>query len=253
MFYVFLTCNGIFFFNKVMVHIKRVYKKKAKRLALSSVIVAILVTFLILLQIATVTISNADFPSGTVIPAANLHNWKTFVENRYGFTLQYPDAQLVLHDDTEDNKLPIDPTVPEDARPNSRDVFFQTKGYAAPYFVYAVALHTITQENTLAPSPVSLWIFENKNNLSADDWYEQYDYYPFTFGTHIPATIEADKPIQEIIIDGFPGKYHLVVDKAENQMAYIYIPRKNYMMLLAVENKVVGRQILATVHFFAYM
>jgi hypothetical protein len=225
-----------------------IQKRKARRVAVSSIFAAWLLTFFFLLQIATIKISNSDFPTGNIIPTqdADTESWKTYAENRFGFSFQYPDQLFTVMDDTEVLRTPT-PANPEELV-DLRDNFFETKGYDAPHPLYALR---ITNDENI--NPFSIWIFDNKDTLSPDAWYEKYDYYPFAFGTHIPAPVDAERPIQNVLIHDTLGKYHLRVSNNGGETAYMYIQRGNRMVLLIMNTSVTdgdfGNKILSTVRF----
>ena len=229
-----------------------IQKRKARRVAVSSIFAAWILTFLFLLQIATIKISNSDFPIGNIIPSqdADTQSWKSYADNQYGFSFQYPDTLFTVMDDTETDRTPT-PANPEEL-PDLRDNFFVAKGYDAPHPLYALKITAVDPSNV--SNPFSLWIFDNRDGLTPDEWYEKYDYYPFAFGPHIPAPVDAEKPIQNVLVHDALGKYHLRVSEEGGEVAYVYIPHGNTMFLLMINTSLstgeIGNKILSTVRFF---
>lgn len=229
-------------------------KRKAKRVAVSSILTAVLITCFTLLQIATVQISNSDFPTGNVIPTqdADTQSWTTYADNLYGFSFQYPSDALSVVDDSEIDRAPT-PDTPEEIV-DLRNNFFTSKGYEAPHPLYAVRVEDVSASTDHLVTPFSLWVFENRGMLTPDEWYEKYDYYPFAFAPHVPKPVDAERPIQNVLLGDTLGKYHLRVNEQGGESAYIYV-RKGATMILIVmdklqEDRKFGNKILSTVRFF---
>ncbi|MDE2025520.1 MAG: hypothetical protein KGJ07_03435 [Patescibacteria group bacterium] len=229
-------------------------KRKVKRVALSSIIVAMLITFFTLFQIATIRISNSDFPTGNVIPTqdADTQSWQTYADNQYGFSFQYPSDILSVVDDSEPDRAPT-PDNPEEIV-DLRNDFFVSKGYEAPHPIYAVRVEDLSASTDHLVTPLSLWIFENRGMLTPDEWYEKYDYYPFAFAPHVPKPVDAEKLIQNVLLGDTLGKYHLRVNVQGGETAYVYVRRGSTMVLMVMDKLQVdgqyGNKILSTVRFF---
>ncbi len=238
---------------KHQIRVTPTQKRKAKRVALSSVVTAVLVTFFFLLQLATIKISNSDFPTGNIIPQQDVgtKGWTTYADNRFGFSFEYPSDTFSVVDDSENNYVILPTGYPEVIEDAQND-FFTSKGYVSPRSLYAIKVQN--QDSTLTAPTFSLWIFDNANMLSAGAWYEKYDYYPFAFAPYIPAPVNAEQPIQNVLISDTLGKYHLRFNQSNGEVAYVYIAKGQTMFLIALDvtaDDNVGNKILSTLRLFS--
>lgn len=117
--------------------------------------------------------------------------------------------------------------------------------YEPGKFVGAVAV--LDKEGSFDTNPFTVWIFENPQNLTIDDWHHQYWYYPFVWGDFTDTGKFILAPKDEATISGQMGKSG-IIDYREGKPKFIYLPKdqKMYLFRIIGEN---GDKILSTFKF----
>lgn len=117
---------------------------------------------------------------------------------------------------------------------------------------FSKAFYVLTgAENNLDKAILTVWVFQNPENLSPKAFYDKYWYYPFVWGDFTSARNNiAPESIE--IIGGKEGEYG-IVDYREGRPKYIYLPLgdKDLMMQiqLPTENNLTGQEILKSFRF----
>lgn len=80
---------------------------------------------------------------------------------------------------------------------------------------------------------VSLWAFKNPDNLSPEDFYKEYWYYPFVWGDFTAAKNKIAPQFIESV-GGKEGKFG-VVDYRPGKPKFIYLPLENKNLMLQIQ------------------
>ncbi|MBI2599697.1 hypothetical protein HYW43_02125 [Candidatus Daviesbacteria bacterium] len=118
-------------------------------------------------------------------------------------------------------------------------------GYEPGLLLGAVAV--LDQNNTFDKSPLSVWVFENPDNLSVDKWFDKYWYYPFVWGVFDYTSKGHIVMDQEATISGQLAKYKIVsYQPGSPKLMYIAKNQKMYLFRIIGED---GDKILSTLKF----
>lgn len=154
-----------------------------------------------------------------------------YINQDLGFelTLSGKDLQVKIDSEEEFNKRFAGGTVKEvsDIRKN----FSGYVQYAPGSFLGAVAI--LGKDNNFDKSPLTIWVFENKEGLSAERWYNKYWYYPFIWGDFVSGSRNKVAPVNEATISGKSAKYG-IVDYSPGSPKFIYITYGGKMFLFRV-------------------
>lgn len=120
--------------------------------------------------------------------------------------------------------------------------------YEPPTFAGAVVV--LGKENNFDNNPFAVWVFNNDNNLTIEQWFGKYWYYPFVWGVfdytskgHIALDTEAT-------ISGELAKSKIIsYQPGEPKFIYISKNQKMYLIRIIDDPKHFGDQILASFKF----
>lgn len=106
--------------------------------------------------------------------------------------------------------------------------------------------------NSFNSSPFTLWIFDNPDNLTIEQWYSKYWYYPFVWGDFSPDTKYKVAPVNESTISGQLAKSSMVTDQ-KNNYKFIYLNVRGQMFMFRLfadsPNTAIGNQIISSFKF----
>ncbi len=155
-----------------------------------------------------------------------------------GFEFQYSDKDLTVKEDSEEN-------FNKRGNGNFRKNFKGYVGYEPEKPLGAVAV--LDQNNDFDKNPLAVWVFNNDNNLTIEQWFKDYWYYPFIWGVFDYTSkghIVMDK---EATISGQLAKYK-IVSYQPGSPKFMYVSKDGKMYLFRVIGES-GDKILSTFKF----
>ncbi|OGE31840.1 hypothetical protein A2631_01795 [Candidatus Daviesbacteria bacterium RIFCSPHIGHO2_01_FULL_44_29] len=163
-------------------------------------------------------------PSSPILNSSTINNsgpkFQTYNSDQMGISFDYDPAYQV----TEDTEQAYSIRGNGDFRKN----FTGYVRYEPPMFVAAVAL---TNKGSIDDAPLTIWEFDNPENISIDNWYKKYWYYPFMWGEFSSDRKSEVEPKLEASVSG-----HLtagnVVSYQDKSPVYTYISAENKMYLI---------------------
>lgn len=162
----------------------------------------------------------------------------TYTNKTLGFEFQYAKQDLKVQEDSEEayNK-----------RGNSdfRKNFKGYVGYEPGKFLGAVVV--LDKSGSFETNPISIWVFDNPDNISADNWFAKYWYYPYVWGVFDWTSKGHITPDTEATISGQLAKYKIVsYQPGSPKFLYISFDSKMYLLRIIGES---GDKILSTFRF----
>lgn len=144
---------------------------------------------------------------------------KTYRNQLLGFEFTVPDGYLVK-EETE-----------EEFHKRSNGEMRQNFNYYVKYepAEFVTSLYVLNKDNDYENAPLSLWVFENPDNLNAAAFYKRYWYYPFIWGDYTFAR-EKIAPTLDFKIAEATGSLGIAAFKP-NSPKFIYLPREGKMYL----------------------
>jgi len=160
-----------------------------------------------------------------------------YANQSLGFTFTYLKGLTVKEDSEEEfNKR---------GNGDFRKNFKGYVGYEPGNFLGAVAV--LDKSGSFEINPLTVWVFDNPNDLSIDTWYKNYWYYPFVWGDFTNKGKVDLAPKQEATISGQIGKSG-IIDYQPGKPKFIYVSKDNKMYLFRIIGEA-GNQILSTFKF----
>lgn len=154
-----------------------------------------------------------------------------YENSQFGFNLTLPD-DFKVEEETEDEFYKREKA---DYRKNFR-------GYVESE--PAKVLSTFNVKNSDAKIVLSLWIFDNPDKLTAENFYNKQWYFPFIWGMFNPPDKKKDAPHQTATISGILANY-AEISYQDNIPKFYYLPFNDNMFLLRVlGSDKVGEEIL---------
>lgn len=167
-------------------------------------------------------------PTNTSFPKPLYYN-----NEKLGLQFQYTVASSVKEDSEEEfNKR---------GNGNFRKNFANYVQYDPAKVLGAVVV--LGKDQNFDTNPLSVWVFENPENLTPEDWFGKYWYYPFLWGVFDWTSKGHVIPDQEATISGQSIKYKIVTYQSGSPK-YIYLSNRRKMYLLRVIGDI-GDQILS--------
>lgn len=163
---------------------------------------------------------------------------QTYTNQKLGFEFQYSDKDLKITEDSEEeyNKR---------GNGNFRKNFSGYVGYEPGIFFGAIAV--LDKSDSYDQSPLTVWIFNNDNNLTIEQWFQDYWYYPFLWGVFDWTSKGHITPDTEATISGQIGKSKIVTYQPNSpKFIYVAIGKKMYLFRVIGET---DDQILSTFKF----
>lgn len=96
-------------------------------------------------------------------------------------------------------------------------------------------------------NPFSVWIFDNKNNLTTQQWFDKYWYYPFMWGVFDWSSKGHIALDSEATVSGQNAEYK-VVSYQPGKPKFMYVSKDNKMYLFRIIGET-GEKILASFKF----
>lgn len=142
-------------------------------------------------------------------------------------SFSYPDGFEVVEESEE--------SYFERTNTNYRKDFTYYVEYSPPPFVKSIVVKDQNKKlsSQFDEEPLTIWVFENEQDLSVDKWYQTYWYYPFVWGQFNSPDKNKIAPEKIATISGVTGKYNSVSYRPEKPQ-FMLIPKNNKMFLLRV-------------------
>lgn len=160
--------------------------------------------------------------------------WKLYEDKLNQFNFKYPSTKFVLKPDGL-NEL-------KKREPNN--TLLQALGKSPPKVIKALRFDDGNYSGETYFTPFALWIFDNPEKLTPDEWWEKYSYFPFLISS--PRT-----EIGTITVDNEPATYSY--NYLGSQWYDFYIAKRDKIFLFHFENylerPILGLQILSTFRF----
>lgn len=167
-----------------------------------------------------------------------------FSSNQLKFEFSYPNALSVV----EETEKEFNERENGEYRKNFKGYI----GYEMAKFLGAVvildgkkSLDEVTS-SAYETNPLTIWVFENPENLSIEKWFDSFWYYPFVWGDFTSRRNNI-APINEIVIGGQASKFGIVTYRP-GEPKFIYTPYGGKMFMFRVVGES-GDQILQTLKF----
>ena len=178
----------------------------------------ILVTLIIGYFWATNKFSQSRIPISPQVKTTT----NTYNSTGLGFVFKYPEG-LIVKEDTEEefNKR---------GKGDFRKNFKGYVGYEPGKFIGAVV---VLKDNSYQENPLTIWVFDNPDSLSIDNWYKNFWYYPFVWGDFTSMGKITLAPKDELTISGQMGKSG-VIDYQQGKPKFVYVSLNEKMFLFRV-------------------
>ena len=161
---------------------------------------------------------------------------KEYSNQNLGFSFQYP-KELSVKEDTEEE---FNKRGNGDFRKNFRSYI----EYEPGGFVGAVVV--LEDEQDYDANPLTLWVFDNSDDLTIEDWHDKYWYYPFVWGDFSSRGKIDYAPTEISTISGQLTKSK-VLDYQPNKPKFVYLENNKKMYLFRVVG-LMGEEILETIN-----
>ena len=112
---------------------------------------------------------------------------------------------------------------------------------------FLAAVSVLEQSANYDLNPLTLWVFDNPQDLSIDSWYKNYWYYPFVWGDFTYTGKFELAPKMEATISGQVSKSG-VIDYQPGKPKFVYLSRDKKMYLFRIIGET-GDKILSTFKF----
>ncbi len=154
--------------------------------------------------------------------------------NPSGFQFKYP-KDLPVKEDTEEefNKR---------GNGTFRKNFKEYVAYEPGKFLGGVVV--LDQTGNYDTNPFTVWVFDNPKDLSIDEWYKNYWYYPFVWGDFTYTGKTTLAPKDEATISGKLGKSGMI-DYQPGKPKFVYLSWDKKVYLFRIIGDM-GNQILSS-------
>lgn len=109
-------------------------------------------------------------------------------------------------------------------------------GYEPPKFIKGFMLkeYNVKVTSQFAAIPLMIWVFDNPQGLSVDQWYEQYWYYPFLWGQFAQPFKGQSGPNNISTTSSHPTKYNIIpYQPAQPKFTYLIHQGKMFLFRLS--------------------
>lgn len=168
----------------------------------------------------------------------------TYTNQNLGFEFQYSNSVSVKEDSEEDFNQRAAGSASKSGNGTFRKNFTGYVGYAPGEFVGAVVALT---DQSIDLAPLSIWVFENPDNLDGSAWFEKYWYYPFLWGVFFERDKGHVRAENIATISGQTTKYADVFYQPGSPK-YLYLSNRGKMYLIRIIGEA-GDKILSTFKF----
>lgn len=165
-----------------------------------------------------------ESPAKVLIPPVSENKNVTFTSHEFNFQFEYP-KDLSVKEDSEEG-------FNERGGGNFRKNFTYYVTYPPAKVLGAIVV--LDETGSYETNPFSIWVFENLDNLTIDQWSEKYWYYPFLWGD-FDVTKHKVAPHKQATVSGQMAQYS-VVDYRPGQPKFIYIKNSEKMYLFRLIN-----------------
>lgn len=179
-------------------------------------------------------------PVSTIQKIAQQSNYSTYSNSSLGFSLNY-QKDLIVKEDSEElfNKR---------GNGDFRKNFKGYVGYEPGIVLGAVAV--LDKNGQYDTNPFTVWVFNNDNNLTIEQWFQDYWYYPFLWGVFDYTSKSHIALDQEATISGKMAKYKVVsYQPGSPKFIYASNDKKIYLFRIIGGSDNIGDQILSTFKF----
>lgn len=160
-----------------------------------------------------------------------------FSNKDLGFEFNYPKESNIKEDSEEEfNKR---------GNGDFRKNFKGYVGYEPGKFLGAVAV--LDKDQNFDNNLISIWVFDNPDNIAIDAWFSKYWYYPFLWGVFDNTSKGHVTPDKEATISGQPAKYK-IVSYQPGSPKYLYLSNQGKIYLFRIIGET-GDKILSTFKF----
>ncbi len=204
----------------------------------SATLLLVLLGLLVILAGGYFYFTSSNHLQTPVSPAISSNNKQaTYTNQALGFKFEY-GRNLTAKEDTEElfNKR---------GNGEFRKYFKEYVRYEPGKFAGAVAV--LDQQASYDTNPFTVWVFENPNNLSIDNWYKNYWYYPLNWGDFTYKGKVELAPKIEATVSGQLGKTG-VIDYQPGKPKFVYVSKDGKMYLFRVIGEE-GEKVLSTFKF----
>ena len=140
-----------------------------------------------------------------------------------GFTFKYAKDLAVIEDTEEDfNKR---------AGGDFRKNFKAYVTYEPGRFLKGTII--LGKDGNYATNPFTLWVFDNPQDLSIEDWYKNYWYYPFVWGDFTYTGKFELAPKMEATVSGTLAKSG-IIDYQPGKPKFVYLSKNKQMYLFRI-------------------
>ncbi len=179
-------------------------------------------------------------PVSTIQKIAQTSNTANYSNTNLGFSFNYQKDLIVK----EDSEKEFNTRGNGDFRKNFRGYV----GYEPPAFAGAVAV--LGKDNNFDNNPLTIWVFNNTNNLTIEQWFTNFWYYPFVWGVFDYASKSKIVMDQEATVSGELAKSKIVAyQPGSPKFVYIAKEGKMYLFRIIDDKDHTGDQILSSFKF----
>lgn len=161
-----------------------------------------------------------------------------YQNQKLGVELKYTDQELFLKEDSE---AEFNKRGNGDYRKNFKGYV----GYEPGKFLGAIIV--LDKSKSFEINPLTIWVFNNDNNLTIETWYQKYWYYPFVWGDFTYTGKSLLAPKEEATVSGQIAKQG-IIDYQPGKPKFIYIAKDQKMYLFRVIGET-GEKILQSLIF----
>lgn len=178
--------------------------------------------------------SNLQSPLATASPISNT---SVYTNQELGFEFEYP-KNLSIKEDSEEQFNKRD-------NGNFRKNFKGYVGYEPGEVVGAVVV--LGQDGRYDTNPFAVWVFNNDSNLTIEQWFKDYWYYPFLWGVFDYTSKGHITLDQEATISGQQAGYK-IVSYQPGSPKFMYVSKNEKMYLFRIIGET-GEKILSNFKF----
>lgn len=169
--------------------------------------------------------------------ASPLPNSPSYINQELGFEFKYPEDLTIKEDSEEEfNKR---------GNGDFRKNFKGYVGYEPGKALQAVVV--LDKDENYDKSPLSVWIFNNDNNLTIEQWFKDYWYYPFLWGVFDYTSKGHIALDQEATISGQQARYK-IISYQPGSPKFLYVSKDGKMYLFRIIGET-GEKILSDFKF----
>lgn len=177
----------------------------------------------------------APIKSLVAVPSSKI---PVYSNQKLGLEFQYPNKDFKVQEDSEE-------AFNQRGGGDFRKNFKGYVGYEPGKSLGVVVV--LDSNNDFNKNPLSIWVFENSNNLTIDKWFDQYWYYPFLWGVFDYASKSHIALDKEASISGQLAKYKVVAYQPGSPK-FMYVAKGGKIYLFRVIGET-GDKILVTFKF----